>query len=68
MPTNAVNPAGAITVFAPGTGPNKAPIFTIQGPATQLNQPNDIAFDTAGNIYVANFGGNSITRPCSALM
>ena len=44
------------------SGGNVAPAGkTISGDATDLNFPYDIAIDTTGNIYVANYSGNSIT-------
>jgi streptogramin lyase len=44
------------------SGGNVAPAGkTISGDATELNFPYDLAIDAAGNIYVANYSGNSIT-------
>jgi hypothetical protein len=44
------------------SGGNVAPAGdTISGGATDLNFPFDLAIDTTGNIYVANYSGNSIT-------
>jgi sugar lactone lactonase YvrE len=43
----------AIQVFSPGAGSRSTPIRAIAGEKTQLGQPNDIAFDSRGEIYVA---------------
>ncbi len=44
------------------SGGNVAPAGkTIFGDATDLNFPYDIAIDPTGNIYVANYAGNSVT-------
>ena len=44
------------------SGGNVAPAGnTISGDATDLNFPYDMAIDSAGNIYVANYLGNSVT-------
>ena len=48
--------ADSITVFAPGSSGNVAPIAIITGPKTQLKLPQGIAVDTDGKIYVANDG------------
>src|SRR5262245_18444645 len=46
--------SSSIEVFAPGDTGNATPTTTIQGNATGLNNPCDIARDTAGNLYVSN--------------
>ena len=45
-----------ITEITPG---NVQSTFSAGG---SLNRPQGLAFDTAGNLYVANFSGNSITE------
>ncbi|HVN63177.1 MAG TPA: SBBP repeat-containing protein [Candidatus Binataceae bacterium] len=52
---------GSITVFHEGTNGNVAPAATIAGPNTKLHSTEGIAVDSSGNIYVANFNGNSVT-------
>ncbi|MBV8368604.1 MAG: NHL repeat-containing protein [Candidatus Eremiobacteraeota bacterium] len=48
----------AVLTFAPGmSGP---PVATLAGPSTQLVNPEGIAYDSAGNLYVANFTTNTI--------
>lgn len=42
-------------------GGDIAPDQVISGQASGLNTPNGIAYDSAGNLYVANTGSNSIT-------
>jgi sugar lactone lactonase YvrE len=44
---------GTVEVFAPGSTGNVAPIARIAGANTGLRSVNDIAVDSAGNIYVA---------------
>jgi sugar lactone lactonase YvrE len=46
--------APGIEVFASGSNGDAKPIKHIDGPLTQLNQPNAVAVDSAGTIYVAN--------------
>lgn len=52
----------SITEYAPNANGNAAPTVTISGSNTGLDQPRGLALDAAGNIYVANFLGNSITE------
>jgi sugar lactone lactonase YvrE len=52
---------GSITVYAPGTTGDAAPAATIAGSNTQLSDPNALAFDHAGRLYVANRGNAFIT-------
>jgi len=44
----------SVTVYAAGATGNAAPLATISGSATLLNDPHGLALDAAGNIYVAN--------------
>jgi hypothetical protein len=52
---------GSITVYASGSNGNVAPSITISGDSnsdtTGLNFPTGLAFDAAGNLYVANATG-----------
>src|SRR6266581_2308108 len=48
----------SITVYAAGASGNATPTATIAGGNTGLDFPAGIALDGAGNIYVANSGGN----------
>ncbi len=55
-------PTGNITVYPPlanGTGIlNEAPVATIGGSKTLLDDPAGLAMDSNGNLYVANAQGN----------
>ena len=42
---------GTVSEFAPGS---TTPTATLTG----LNDPDALAFDSSGNLYVANYGGN----------
>ena len=46
----------SITVYPANANGSTSPIVTIQGEKPRLNNPTAIAFDSAGNIYVANAG------------
>jgi sugar lactone lactonase YvrE len=48
--------ADSITVYAPASSGNVAPIAIITGPKTKLKLPQGIAIDSDGKIYVANDG------------
>jgi hypothetical protein len=53
-----------ILAFPPNTGGNVAPVKKIAGSATQLEYPQSLTFDAAGNLYVLNEtpgGTNSAT-------
>jgi Beta-propeller repeat len=63
-----LGPSGSpgVAIFGKGANGNVAPIRTISGPKTGLNQPNGITFDSDGNIYVTNApemasGNDSVT-------
>ncbi len=49
---------GSITVYPAGANGSVSPIVTIGGEKTRLDGPTAIAFDSAGNIYVANAAKN----------
>jgi hypothetical protein len=46
-----------VTVYAPGAKGNVAPIATIIGIDTGIGEPQSIALDSGGRIYVANASG-----------
>ena len=48
---------GSITIYAAGSNGNVAPVATIAGDNTGLDNPSGIAVDSTGKIYVANRGG-----------
>lgn len=48
----------SITVYPAGANGSTSPTVTIQGGHTLLDSPTAIAFDSSGNIYVANAGKN----------
>jgi hypothetical protein len=50
-----------IFVFAAGSTGNTAPIRTISGSKTQLNEPLGMAVNSSGRLFVAN--GKSSTKP-----
>ena len=52
---------GSVTVYAANATNNAPPTVTISGVATGLAEPEALAFDAAGNIYVSNGMGNSVT-------
>jgi sugar lactone lactonase YvrE len=52
----------SITVYAPGATGNATPLRTIAGSSTGLSQPNSIARDSAGRLYVINYG-TSVSSP-----
>jgi sugar lactone lactonase YvrE len=64
-----VTPAGTITTIAGnGTKCQTAPMCGDGGPATkaQLPEPNGVAFDGGGNLYIADFGDNEIRKVSAA--
>lgn len=48
---------GSVTIYAAGSNGNVAPVATIVGDSTGLDNPSGIAVDSSGKIYVANRGG-----------
>lgn len=50
------HPRGRLAEFALNARGNAAPERIVDGPATTLNYPADMAFDRSGNIYVADNG------------
>jgi hypothetical protein len=52
----------AVTTYAAGSNGNVAPMATISGPLTQLDQPSGVAVDSIGNVYVANDASGGGTR------
>src|SRR5262249_39110757 len=57
----AVTTAGLV-VFACITGTAASATSATGAAAVQLLQPEDIAFDSAGNLFVSQFGGNQVDR------
>ncbi|HEY1866713.1 MAG TPA: hypothetical protein VGG70_00360 [Candidatus Cybelea sp.] len=55
---NASYPAGSVTVYAKNADGNAAPVQTISGSNTGLVQPEGIAVDDAGKIYVSDIFGS----------
>ena len=56
--TCGVVPAGTSTIvteYAPGAHNNAAPLATIGGSATKLTEPDGVGFDSAGDLFVADF-------------
>ncbi|HYB90849.1 MAG TPA: NHL repeat-containing protein [Candidatus Binataceae bacterium] len=57
--------ASSVSVFAPGSSGNAAPIRTISGANTELDGPYGLALDSAGaNIYTANVA--NIATSCAS--
>ena len=50
------NGNGQILAFQTGVSGNLTPVKTMSGPQTLLNYPAHLAFDSPGNLYVANGG------------
>jgi sugar lactone lactonase YvrE len=51
----------AVNIYPAGSNGDVAPIATIAGPNTGLDEPRGIALDSGGNIYVTNFLGHTVT-------
>jgi hypothetical protein len=58
--TGGASDNGSVTVYAAEAKGDASPIATISGPDTGLYQPEGIAVDADGNIYVANFWSGPI--------
>jgi hypothetical protein len=54
--------AAQIEVFAQGATSGATPTSTISGSASQLIDPEDIAVDTSGNIYIANYQDDGVSQ------
>ena len=52
---------GSVTAYAPGSDGDVTPASTISGDNTELDNPQGIARDSAGKIYLTNWTNNSIT-------
>lgn len=53
---------GTVTELTKASGYSAASALTIQGGNTNFELPTGIAVDNAGNIWIANFGGGSVTE------
>jgi len=63
------NLRGYVTVYALGSNGDVAPISTIDGAATRLSEPESIALDAKGNIYVTcQNWANSVTYLGSSIL
>ena len=51
----------SVLVYPVGTTGNKAPSQYIGGSNTELSDPDDVALDSSGNIYVTNYSASSVT-------
>lgn len=61
VPGTGKNLPSSITVYAIGAEGDTPPLYTIEGPNTQLNWPMGLAFDPRRNeLFVANDTGHSI--------
>jgi hypothetical protein len=56
-----LDPLGSVTSYAAGDNGNTAPTTTINGTSTGLSNPNAIALDSSGNLYVINRTNDSVT-------
>ncbi|MGH7813781.1 MAG: PQQ-binding-like beta-propeller repeat protein [Candidatus Binataceae bacterium] len=54
-------PAGSLTAYAPGSEGNVPPAETIVGANTGLDDPQGVARDSGGNLYLTNWTNDSIT-------
>lgn len=52
---------GSVTVYPASANGNVAPAAAVAGPNTQLGPATGVAFDSAGDLYVANKGVGCIT-------
>lgn len=53
---------GSISVFSDGANRNAKPVQYIKGAATKLAAPHAFGIDASGDLFVANYYGNSITE------
>jgi glucose/arabinose dehydrogenase len=53
----------AVNVYAAGASGDEAPVRRIVGAKTQLMDPSDVALDSQGNIYVANYDSVTVYAP-----
>ncbi len=53
---------GSITAFAAGANRNAPRLVYIKGAATKLEAPHALAVDASGNLFAANYYGDSITE------
>jgi hypothetical protein len=61
--TYVANPAaGTVTAYATGASGDAAPVLSLGGPNTELNQPTGVLTDVKGDVFVANAGNNSVTE------
>jgi hypothetical protein len=72
-PSPTVTPSGATPSPTPTAVPtptplNIAPIATISGAGSGINQPTGIALDTNGNIYVSDQASSVCTPNCPAIL
>lgn len=57
---NALYPVGSLTAYAQNANGDLRPLRTIAGSNTQIRQPEGVALDTRGRLYVANlYGGGT---------
>jgi hypothetical protein len=52
------SPTAEVLVFAAGAGANASPVRTIVGTNTQLEAPNSLAVDAAGDVFVGQLVGD----------
>ncbi|MGA8575579.1 MAG: hypothetical protein WB609_07835 [Candidatus Cybelea sp.] len=52
---------GDVTVYGAGARGNVSPIRTIGGSYTNMSKPAGVALDSAGKLYVSNWGSNTVT-------
>ena len=59
---NSFKDAGSVTVYAPDwASGDTAPIKTLIGANTGLDDPQSVALDSRNNMYVANYSSDSVT-------
>jgi sugar lactone lactonase YvrE len=60
------NGLDSITVYSPGSNGNVAPARVISGPATKLLEPEGVAVDSSGRLFVSSGARNSDPQSRSA--